>query len=77
MKWLQSVVKLFAEVLVQVAIDVALRPENVTKYKTALRAVASEDMVNAQVKGVADEEMVEKIEESGMAAVPLPEHPDA
>jgi hypothetical protein len=77
MEWLKSVVRALAEVLVQVAIDVALRPENVVRYKAALRAVASEDMVNAPVKGVADEEMVEKIEESGMAAVPLPEHPDA
>lgn len=77
MTWLKSLVRALAEVLAQVVIDVAMKPENVTKYKAALRAVVSEDMVNAPIKGVADEEMVEKVEESGMADVPLPEHPDA
>ena len=73
MEWLKGLTRALA----QVVIDVVMRPENVLKYKAALRAVVSEDMINAPEKGVADEEMVEKVEESGMADVPLPEHPDA
>lgn len=77
MSWLKDFARALAELLVQVAIDVALSGPNIAKFKMALQAVKSESMINAPIKGVADEELAKKVEESRMADVPLPEHPDA
>lgn len=69
-------VKEIAGIVAQAFIEVLLKPENVSRYKLALRQLSGEDMVNAPKRGQADEELEEKIRDSGMADVPLPRHPD-
>ena len=66
------------ELLAQVLVDVLLKPENIEKCKAALSTILSERVINAPEKGEADEELQKKIENSGMADVPLPDrHPGA
>lgn len=69
---MKTFIRIFATVVAQTFLEVLLQPENITKYKLALRQLTGDDMQQAPIKGEADEELEQKIQNSGMADVPLP-----
>lgn len=56
----------------QIIIDIAMSPENIEKYKMAYRQIWSDTAIEAPKAGKADEELKDKVKESGMENIPLP-----
>ena len=64
--------------VLEMSLSAAMSPSVLPLLRAAVRAIMSDELINAPERGKADEEFDAKVTASGMADVPLPvEHPDA
>ena len=63
--------------VLEMLLGAVMSPSVLPLIRAAVRSIMSDELINAPDRGKADDEFRTKIEESGMADVPLPgKHPD-